>query len=172
MGSRTDCPPTRRIEGEIPRGDDPFFHQQVAGAVHDMLRRSQIANSPARRAESGQPDSVSLAEALHVSCVAIRLADGLGKIPRSLHGASHNRKDDLCSTAFVQQRLRQFEPIAAESIELCIVEESEHLLEIDPEWHRIVNEPPRRTGNDRLRLGICICELNSGARAFTERLMP
>src|SRR5512136_220213 len=68
-----------RIERESLPGNYPSFYQEVTGTVHDVLRGSQIANSPARRAKTGQADPIALVLTLRVFGAAVRLANGLWK---------------------------------------------------------------------------------------------
>ena len=166
-----------RIERERLRRDDPSLHQQVARAVHDVLRRRKVANSPARRAKAGQADAIALTQAVGITRNTIRLADRLGKITRALHRASHHRKDDLRSAAAVQNRLRQIEPIACKSVDLRGVDEFKHLPEIHPERNRVVDKAPRGLRKDRIGCRVGVGKLHAcpqrahrarGARAALE----
>src|SRR6267378_4386560 len=62
-----------RIKHESLGVDKASFHQYVACAIHDILRRAPISDSPARRAKTSQANSIPVFITIGVSCIAVGL---------------------------------------------------------------------------------------------------
>src|SRR4029453_9885869 len=151
----------RRIEREGLRRDRALLHQHVAGVAQDVLRRWQIADPPARGAEADQTDTIPLPLAVGVSGVADRLTDRAWEVSGALHGASHDREDDLRAASPVEQRLRELDAVSPRVVDLGVVEKLQHLSETQAEGHRVVREAPARLRDDRLGLRTLVRELHA-----------